>query len=258
MYEDENNLYHYSYRKGDEQNPNAPIDTKNYAEDPWDKNPGGSPKKKGGSGLSGKIVALALVCARAYYVIFSWDYYSAHPDRILSVRDGGLAIYGGLLGGMLGAFLYARHAKIPFMQLADLAAPALALGQCIGRWGNFVNQEAYGNPVTDPAWQFFPAAVYIEREGGYFQATFFYESAWCFLIVLFLLLAEKRGWFRKRGDEFLAYALLYAVERAVVEGLRSDSLYWGGIRVSQLLSLLIALAIAAYFAIRWLHSRKKA
>ena len=75
---------------------------------------------------------------------------------------------------------------------------------------------------------------------------------------LFLLLAEKRGWFRKRGDEFLAYALLYAVERAVVEGLRSDSLYWGGIRVSQLLSLLIALAIAAYFAIRWLHSRKKA
>lgn len=201
---------------------------------------------------------LALVCARAYYVIFSWDYYSAHPDRILSVRDGGLAIYGGLLGGMLGAFLYARHAKIPFMQLADLAAPALALGQCIGRWGNFVNQEAYGNPVTDPAWQFFPAAVYIEREGGYFQATFFYESAWCFLIVLFLLLAEKRGWFRKRGDEFLAYALLYAVERAVVEGLRSDSLYWDGIRVSQLLSLLIALAIAAYFAIRWLHSRKKA
>ena len=174
------------------------------------------------------------------------------------MRDGGLAIYGGLLGGMLGAFLYARHAKIPFMQLADLAAPALALGPCIGRWGNFVNQEAYGNPVTDPAWQFFPAAVYIEREGGYFQATFFYESAWCFLIVLFLLLAEKRGWFRKRGDEFLAYALLYAVERAVVEGLRSDSLYWGGIRVSQLLSLLIALAIAAYFAIRWLHSRKKA
>ena len=76
--------------------------------------------------------------------------------------------------------------------------------------------------------------------------------------MLFLLLAEKRGWFRKRGDEFLAYALLYAVERAVVEGLRSDSLYWGGIRVSQLLSLLIALAIAAYFAIRWLHSRKKA
>ena len=145
---------------------------------------------------------LALVCARAYYVIFSWDYYSAHPDRILSVRDGGLAIYGGLLGGMLGVFLYARHAKIPFMQLADLAAPALALGQCIGRWGNFVNQEAYGNPVTDPAWQFFPAAVYIEREGGYFQATFFYESAWCFLIVLFLLLAEKRGWFRERGHGF--------------------------------------------------------
>ena len=141
---------------------------------------------------------LALVCARAYYVIFSWDYYSAHPDRILSVRDGGLAIYGGLLGGMLGAFLYARHAKIPFMQLADLAAPALALGQCIGRWGNFVNQEAYGNPVTDPAWQFFPVAVYIEREGGYFQATFFYESAWCLLIVLFLLLAEKRGWWPTR------------------------------------------------------------
>lgn len=202
-------------------------------------------------------VPLALVCARAYYVIFSWDYYSVHPEQIWRIHDGGMAIYGGILGGMLGGFVYTRRAKLPFMTLADLVAPALALGQAVGRWGNFVNQEAYGQLITDPAWQFFPVAVYIQRENAYFQATFFYESLWCALVVALLLLGERRGWFRRRGDEFLTYALLYALERSVVEGMRSDSLYWGSVRVSQALSLAVAAGIGLYFLLRRLRQKHK-
>ncbi|MBE5767505.1 MAG: prolipoprotein diacylglyceryl transferase [Clostridiales bacterium] len=201
-------------------------------------------------------VPLALICARAYYVIFTWDYYRVHPDHILRLRDGGIAIYGAILGGMLGALLYAKRAKLSFLTLADLVAPGLALGQAIGRWGNFVNQEAYGEMITNPAWQFFPVAVYIERQQAYFQATFFYESAWCFIIVLILLILEKRGIFRRRGDCFFTYTLLYALERSVVEGMRSDSLYWGPFRVSQLLSIAVGLAVVVYFITR--RIRKKA
>lgn len=159
-----------------------------------------------------------------------------------------MAIYGGLIAGVLGGWLYARVKKLSFWKLADLVAPSIALGQAIGRWGNFVNQEAHGALVENPALQFFPVSVSIG--GEWYYATFFYESMWCLLIVAALLWAERRNRFLRQGDEFLAYAFLYALERAVVEGMRTDSLYWGAMRVSQGLSLFAAAVVAGIWAVR--------
>lgn len=194
-------------------------------------------------------VPLALVGARAYYVVFSLDEFIGRPWwKVFAVWEGGMAIYGGLIAGVLGGWLYARAKKLSFWKLADLVAPSIALGQAIGRWGNFVNQEAHGALVENPALQFFPVSVSIG--GEWYYATFFYESMWCLLIVAALLWAERRNRFLRRGDEFLAYAFLYALERAVVEGMRTDSLYWGAMRVSQGLSLLAAAVVAGIWAVR--------
>ena len=125
-------------------------------------------------------VPAALVGARLYYVIFSWDMYKDDLWKIFSVREGGMAIYGGVLAGVFAGWIFSRVRKTPFLSLADLAAPSLALGQAIGRWGNFVNQEAYGYTVTNPALCHFPIAVFIEADGQWHLATFFYESVWCF------------------------------------------------------------------------------
>ena len=194
-------------------------------------------------------VPAAILCARAYYVIFSWSYYAAHPADILNIRQGGMAIYGGVIGGVLAGYLYCRAARVNFAVGLDLAAPSIALGQAIGRWGNFLNQEAYGRLVTDPRLQFFPLAVRIEGSGWHW-AAFFYESAWCALIVVFLLAMERRGFFRRRGDLFGWYLFLYALERTLVEGLRTDSLYLGALRVSQLLSLVALMVLALALARR--------
>ena len=186
----------------------------------------------------------AIVCARLYYVLFSWQAYADAPIRALYIWEGGLAIYGGIIGGVLVGFIYARRKKLSFLKLADLAAPSIALGQAVGRWGNFVNQEAFGD-VAAREWQrVFPISVLIEADGQWHYATFFYESAWCLLIVLALLWAEKKRRLRREGDVFTAYVFLYALERCLVEGLRTDSLYLGPLRVSQLLSLVALLACA--------------
>ena len=182
-------------------------------------------------------------------MLFSWDYYAAHPAEILDLRGGGLAIYGGVIGGVLAGFLYSRVKKIPFGTLADLVAPGLAFGQAVGRWGNFLNQEAYGALVTKAQFQFFPLSVYIEGSGWHW-ATFFYESLWCALICILLLTAERRGFFQRRGDTFLCYLFLYALERCLVEGLRTDSLYIGPLRVSQLLSLGVLLILQIGLCLR--------
>ena len=200
------------------------------------------------------VVPFALVGARAYFVAFSWEQYRGDLWKILDTRSGGMAIYGAVIAGVLVGLIYARRNRLSFRRLCDLVAPGLALGQAIGRWANFINQEAYGYPVANPALQWFPMAVFIEAEGGWHLATFFYESAWCLLVFLFLLVMEKKGRLSRPGDGFLWYLLLYALERALVEGLRTDSLMWGPVRVSQVLSLLAALAAALALIVR---GRKK-
>ena len=196
------------------------------------------------------VVPFAIVCARAYYVAFEWSAFREHPLEILDIRGGGLAIYGGVLGGVLAGWIFTRVKHIPFLTMADVVAPALAIGQAIGRWGNFINQEAYGVPITSPALQWFPLAVYIEREGGWFAATFFYESAWCLLICLLILLLERTRFFARPGRAALFYVFMYAAERTVVEGLRMDSLFLGSVRVSQALSALLLLAASLLLCLR--------
>ena len=185
-------------------------------------------------------IPAAIVGARLYYVIFSWESYADNPVSALYIWEGGLAIYGGLIGGLAAGLIYARVKRLNFLKLADLAAPSFALGQAVGRWGNFFNQEAYGIPVASERLRFFPVAVRIEADGLWHYATFFYESLWCLVIVLTLLLLERRGRLKRPGDVFFGYVLMYGLERALVEGLRTDSLYLGPVRVSQALSLIAA------------------
>ncbi len=192
----------------------------------------------------------AIVGARLYYVAFSWRAFADEPISALYIWQGGLAIYGGLIGGVVAGWIYGRVKKLPFLRLADLAAPSLALGQAVGRWGNFLNQEAYGAPVQYGWQRRFPIGVFIQEDGLWHFATFFYESAWCLLIVLLLLAFERRGRLRRPGTAFAAYVFLYALERALVEGLRTDSLYLGPFRVSQMLSLAALLTCAATLVAR--------
>ena len=185
-------------------------------------------------------VPLAIIGARAYYVAFEWEYFSAAPAKIIAINEGGLAIYGAVIGGFLAAFLFSRAAKFPFLKLIDLVIPSLILGQAMGRWGNFINQEAFGALVTNPNLQFFPLAVYIQSLGEWHQATFFYESFCNTILLVITLLLGRKG--VKDGTLLATYFIGYGTVRAIIEGLRTDSLYlFGTIRISQLLSALLVL-----------------
>ena len=184
----------------------------------------------------------AVICARVYYVIFRWDYYAADPLSALYFWQGGLAIYGAVIGGFIGLWLLSRRKKLPFLTLLDIGAPLVILGQAIGRWGNFFNGEAFGYAVTDPAWQFFPAAVLVD--GTWHMATFFFESCWNALGFILLWIYRKKA--KQPGDVFWRYLLWYGAGRAVIEGLRTDSLMLGPVRVSQALAaalFLLSLAV---------------
>ena len=191
-------------------------------------------------------VPAAVIGARLYFVAFQWPLYAPQPLRILYLWEGGLAIYGGVIGGAIAAWIFSRIKKLPFAALADLVAPALILGQGIGRWGNFFNGEAFGPILTNPSLQFFPLGVNID--GVWHAATFFYESAWDLLG--FLLLWNMRRRITARGNLFLLYLVWYGLGRAVIEGLRTDSLMWGGVRVSQALSVVLCVSAALALIIR--------
>lgn len=198
-------------------------------------------------------VPCALIGARLYYVAFNWGYYGKNPLNILYVWEGGLAIYGGIIGGAIGAWLLSRHRKIPLGKLADMVAPALIFGQAVGRWGNFVNGEAYGMLIENPAWQFFPAAVFVG--GEWHMATFFYESMWDLLGFFFLHFGRKKT--RQDGDLFLKYLVWYGAGRAVIEGLRTDSLMWGPFRVSQVLSVALVIVAGTWLILRHIRRRRQ-
>lgn len=182
-------------------------------------------------------VSTGVLGARLFYVLMTPGSYEALWD-VLDLTGGGLAIYGGIITGAVAAWFYAKKKRIPYARLADLILPCVLLGQSLGRWGNFFNSEAYG-PVLSPALSFFPVGVYIEQDGLWHAAAFFYESLWCVLSFTFLHLSLKKGKITGKGEQALGYILLYAPERCAVEGLRTDSLYLGSVRVSQLLSALM-------------------
>ena len=207
-------------------------------------------------------VPLGAIFARLYYVVFALDAF-IKPGMtfgeillgMINVRDGGLAIYGAIIGAVIALAIYGRAKKMHFLSLLDFVIPEVALGQAIGRWGNFFNQEAYGRVISSGFPPYFPLAVKIDechqsccaelpsRLGNIHYATFFYESCWCFIIFLVLwFILRKRV--KHRGDQTLAYLIMYGTERALVEQLRTDSLMWGDLRVSQVLSAaLVVIAI---------------
>lgn len=196
-------------------------------------------------------VVFAVIGARVHYVVFSWEFYKDGPFiDVFKIWNGGLAIYGGLIGGLLGVFVYSKFAKKRFLSLADLLIPSLVLGQAIGRWGNFVNQEAYGWLIENPAWTFFPAAVFIKSEGAFHMATFFYESMWDFGVFAFLMVYMRKN--RREGNVFFFYLLLYGFGRMIIEGFRMDSQIFlnTGIKINQVLSLVFVLFGAAMLLFR--------
>ena len=199
-------------------------------------------------------VPCGIVGARAYYVLFSLDQFRNDWLSVLYIWNGGIAIYGAVIGGGLGVWAYARRKKLSFAALLDIAAPGLLLAQAIGRWGNYFNMEAYGPLVTDSAWQFFPFAVNIPTDGGWHMATFFYESLWNALGFAALWCLRKRT--RRDGDLFLWYLIVYGSGRFLIEGLRTDSLYWGSVRVSQYLSLALLLISCALWLLRLARARQ--
>ena len=196
---------------------------------------------------------LSIIGARIYYVVFMWDYYKGNLLQIFNLRGGGLAIYGAVIGAVLSAFLYCKWKKYPFWTLVDTAIPGLALGQAIGRWGNFFNQEVFGG-YTDGLFAMrlnVNTAAYTTPEllekavtvGGttyiQVQPTFLYESAGNFLLVLIMLFVWKKR--KTPGIVFATYFIGYGILRFVIEGIRTDQLYlWGtAVPVSQALSAVL-------------------
>lgn len=179
------------------------------------------------------LIIAAIVGARAYYVVFQWPYYQAHPGEIIAVWNGGLAIHGGLLAGILTLYLGGKCYQLPFWTLADILAPFMILGQGIGRWGNYLNGEAFGG-VVDKAKV--PWAIYVE--GAWHHPTFLYESIWDVLGFLILLKLGRTDWILK-GEVALIYLMYYSFGRFFIEGLRTDSLMLGPLRVAQVMSLVL-------------------
>lgn len=219
------------------------------------------------------IFPLAIIGARLYYIIYNngpWGW------EAFAIWNGGIAIYGGVIGGAIGLALYCWIRKKNFLKVADVAVPCLILGQAIGRWGNFVNQEAYGNLIANPSQQWFPFAVEIDRsnfteaarqqcldafgsipDSAWFNATFFYESMASFLTCIILVILIKKV--NINGLTMCGYLILYGISRCIIEGFRTDSLMWGSMRVSQVLSLIliiVGVGIATYLIIKHIKSQK--
>ena len=193
-------------------------------------------------------IPLGIIGARLYYVLFSLDYYLANPGKILAVWEGGLAIYGGIIAGVLVVYFVCRHKKMRVAAMLDLVITGVILGQIIGRWGNFFNREAFGRETT-----VFCRMGLTAPDGTtvYVHPTFLYESLWNLALFVFLWIFIRKGKRKYNGQIMLIYLLVYGIGRALIEGLRTDSLYIGGtgIRVSQLLSALLALFAAVLLAV---------
>ena len=199
---------------------------------------------------------VAIVFARLFYVVFTWELFKDNPIDIVNTRKGGLAIYGGILGALMVAYFFSKKKKVGFFSLMDFAAPYIIMAQGIGRWGNFVNQEAFGSATSLP-WRMNSGTVNSELMAfnsgidlSVFGAhpTFLYESLWNFAVFFFLI------WYRKRkkldGEVFFLYMLLYGAGRFFIEGLRTDSLYLGTFRISQLLAAVFVITFTILFIYR--------
>lgn len=195
-------------------------------------------------------VIIGFVGARLYYVIFRWEYYGQHLDQIIQIWHGGLAIYGGVLAGAATVIYMCRRYQLDIPALLDCAAPAVLIAQAIGRWGNFINQEAHGGETTHafleslflPNWLI--EQMYID--GAYYHPTFLYESVWAFIGVAVLLILRRLPHFLQKGEVAALYLIWYGAGRIVIEGMRTDSLYLGSLRISQVVSSILVVVGIGY------------
>lgn len=195
-------------------------------------------------------IPIAIISARIYYVIFQWDFYQNHPGEIIKIWNGGIAIHGALIGSVLTAYFFTKSKQISFWKVADIAAPSIILGQAIGRWGNFMNQEAHGGEVTRTFLENLQLPTFIIDQmyinGTYYHPTFLYESLWDFAGVILLIALRKVN--LRRGEIFLSYVIWYSIGRFFIEGMRTDSLMLTeNLRIAQTISMgLILLAIVLF------------
>jgi len=195
------------------------------------------------------VVGLGIIGARIYHVVDLWEYYVVRPKEILMLWNGGLGIYGGILGGIIGALIYSKNVWKRFLVIADIVVVGLPLGQAIGRWGNFFNQELYGLPI-DSAW-----GIYIKPENRLlevmeyerFHPLFLYESLWCLMIfiILWKVMVNKRIKLGK-GGMVITYLGFYGLGRFLLEYLRIESWQIYGVNVAQGISLLLMV-----IAVKW-------
>lgn len=198
------------------------------------------------------IAPLAIVCARIYYCIFSWDSYRDAPLSVLYIWEGGIAIYGSVIGAIIGVIIFCKRKKCSLPALLDLVLICFLIGQFIGRWGNFINREAFGAPTDS----FLRMGLYNVYSGQweYYHPTFLYESLWNF--AGFLLLHFSYPHRRYDGQIALGYAAWYGLGRSWIEGLRMDSLYWGPFRVSQMLAMVTCITAVIILLYTQFRSRK--
>lgn len=203
------------------------------------------------------LLPIGILGARIYYVVFKWEDYQSQLHKIFYIWEGGLAIYGGLIAGLGCIYWYARKHNVSFLATLDMITPGVLLAQAIGRWGNFVNQEAYGDVVSRTFLEqlhlpnFMIEQMFIE--GQYYHPTFLYESIASFIGVIVLMLIRHYYKGLRLGDLSLFYVIWYGIERFFVEGMRSDSLWLGPLRVSQALSLVLVVVSV----ILYVYNRKK-
>ena len=198
------------------------------------------------------VLPLAVIGAKLYYLTFSGQPFSFWD--IFKIWEAGLAIYGGVIGGALGLVIYCLIHKKNILDMCDIAAPSLILGQAIGRIGCYFAGCCYGIEVTDPSLTWFPLSTFVH--GGWHLSTFFYESIWDFATFLLLILLLRKNKVRQRGTIVALYFIVYGTGRAWIEALRGDSLYLGAIKVSQLLSILLIVLGIAIILTTYLLGRK--
>lgn len=210
------------------------------------------------------VLPLSIIGARIYYVLFSLDSFD-NFWQVFEIWNGGMAIYGGVIGGAIGVTLYCLIHKKNFLDIADIVVPSLILGQAIGRWGNFINQEAYGVYISNPNAQWFPLGVFIDNchmsgclcgGSGWHMATFFYESMWNLAVFAVLMVLLRKNKLKLRGSMMCFYMILYGIGRSWIEAFRTDSLYLGSIRVSQFLSILLIIFGVSFIIVNYILNKK--
>lgn len=197
------------------------------------------------------VIPISLIFARLYFIVFKLDYFINNPGEIFNIRNGGLAIYGGIIGAIITIIIFCKKKKIRVLNILDYIAPFLALGQAIGRWGNFFNGEAHGT-ITNNFLR-----MGITENGEYIQVhpTFLYESICTLSIFIILYIIRNKRKFE--GQLTYIYFVLYGIARAIIEGFRTDSLMLGNFRISQILSILLSVVFGIILIYNWKKSKEK-